>query len=168
MKMMCSAVILVGVLNAAPVPAGEFGNGQGYTNIWSSAQRTSNSYGHATASSGSAANSVASGGGGLQGTVGAVGGVTSTTSSIAQARSNGSGYAQAQTSGYAGGNATGAGARGHWTGLKRPRGLRRGYLTAQAHYEKHALAGIPAMSISDQSTSGDSYIDGVPSRFLVT
>jgi hypothetical protein len=38
--------------------------------------------------------------------------VTSATSSFAKTMSNGNGYAQAQTSGYAGGTATGAGARG--------------------------------------------------------
>jgi hypothetical protein len=39
----------VGVLSAVPALAGGYANGQGYTNIWSSAQGTSDSYGHATA-----------------------------------------------------------------------------------------------------------------------
>jgi hypothetical protein len=114
MRMFGCFVVAAGLLTAAPAMAGPYGNGGGYTNIWSSAQGTSNSYGQASGFGTSAAGAAAtaSGGGGTNGFHGG-GGVSAITSSQAGTSSNGSGYAQAQTSGYAGGTASGYGGHGH-------------------------------------------------------
>lgn len=113
MKMMWGIVAVIGVLSAAPAVAGDFISGQGYTNIWSSAQGTSDSYGNAAAKTASGSTTSAIGGGGYQGTLATLGGLNSVSSSFATTMSNGSGYAQAQTSGYTGGSATGSAGRSH-------------------------------------------------------
>src|SRR6202030_58108 len=64
MRMFGCFVVAAGLLTAAPAMAGPYGNGGGYTNIWSSAQGTSNSYGQASGIGTSAAGAAATAGGG--------------------------------------------------------------------------------------------------------
>jgi hypothetical protein len=113
MKTLCCVLSVAGLLAAAPAMAQQYGNGGGFTNIWSSAQGTSNSYGDANAFSASAAGSLANVGAG-SGLAGFGGGAftSAITTSQAGTQSFGSGYAQAQTSGYAGGTVSGAAAAG--------------------------------------------------------
>jgi hypothetical protein len=113
MKTLCCIVTAGGLLFSAPAMAQQFGNGGGFTNIWSSAQGTSNSYGQATAFGTSSAGSAANAGGlaGASG-LGGAGALTSITQSFAGTSSSGSGYAQSQTSGYAGGTVMGSSGRG--------------------------------------------------------
>ncbi len=113
MKALSCIIVAAGLLISAPAMAQQYGNGAGFTNIWSSAQGTSNSYGQAEAFGTSSASSAATAGGrgGVNG-VGALGAMPSITQSFAGTSSNGSGYAQSQTPGYAGATVSGSASRG--------------------------------------------------------
>jgi hypothetical protein len=114
MKAFCCVAVAAALLTSAPALADPYGNGGGFTNIWSAAQGTANSYGQASAFglSTAGAGAAAGGRGGTNGLHGG-GGVSAITSSQAGAASIGSGYAQTQTSGYAGGTASGYGGQSH-------------------------------------------------------
>jgi hypothetical protein len=114
MKAFCCVAVAAALLTSAPAMADPYGNGGGFSNIWSAAQGTANSYGNASAFGLSAAGAAATagGGGGTNGLYGG-GGLSAITNSQAGAASIGSGYAQTQTSGYAGGTASGFGGRAH-------------------------------------------------------